>query len=55
MKLQIPEKLSTNYLEFLDGKENFNVIINGDESQNTSAKVKAHPAVLRYRSLYFRN
>ncbi|RIB05258.1 hypothetical protein C2G38_2253909 [Gigaspora rosea] len=50
------KKLSTDYLELLDDKEDYNVIINVDESQNTSAKVfKAHSAVLRYRSLYFRN
>ncbi|RIB05260.1 hypothetical protein C2G38_2148627 [Gigaspora rosea] len=34
----------------------YNVIINVDESQNASAKVfKTHSAVLRHRSLYFRN
>ncbi|RIB24381.1 hypothetical protein C2G38_2242039 [Gigaspora rosea] len=48
------EKLSNNYLELLDDKEDFNVIIKIGESSN--AKIfQAHSNILRYRSLYFRN
>ena len=48
------EKLSNNYLELLDDKDDFNIIINVGESPNTK-KFQAHSAILRYRSLYFRN
>jgi hypothetical protein len=48
------EKLSTDFLEILNDKEDFNVIINVEESQNTKI-FQAHSNILRYRSLYFRN
>ncbi|RIB25591.1 hypothetical protein C2G38_2066985 [Gigaspora rosea] len=48
------EKLSIDYLELLNDKEDFNVIINAGESLNTKI-FRAHSNVLRYRSLYFRN
>ncbi|RIB29213.1 hypothetical protein C2G38_2239046 [Gigaspora rosea] len=48
------EKLSNNYLELLDDKEDFNIIINVGESPNIKI-FQAHSAILRYRSLYFRN
>ncbi|RIB09219.1 hypothetical protein C2G38_2251527 [Gigaspora rosea] len=46
--------LLNNYLELLDDKEDFNIVINVDESPN--AKIfQAHSAILKYRSLYFCN
>ncbi|RIB11140.1 hypothetical protein C2G38_131274 [Gigaspora rosea] len=48
------EKLSVDYLELLNDKEDFNIIINVGESPNTKI-FRAHSNVLRYRSLYFRN
>ena len=48
------EKLSDNYLDLLDDKEDFNIIIKVGESSNTKI-FQAHSAILRYRSLYFRN
>ncbi|RIB28428.1 hypothetical protein C2G38_1492314 [Gigaspora rosea] len=54
MTLEFFKKLSNNYLELLDDEEDFNVIINVGESSN--AKIfRAHSAILKYRSLYFRN
>ncbi|RIB05253.1 hypothetical protein C2G38_613989 [Gigaspora rosea] len=48
------EKLSSNYLELLEDKEDFNVIIKIGEAPN--AKVfQAHSAILKHRSLYFNN
>ena len=54
MELKFFEKLSNNYLELLDDKEDFNVVINIGESPNTKI-FRAHSAILRYRSLYFSN
>ncbi|RIB20995.1 hypothetical protein C2G38_2140889 [Gigaspora rosea] len=48
------EKLSNSYIELLDDKEDFNIIINAGESPNTKI-FQAHSAILRYRSLYFCN
>ncbi|RIB14153.1 hypothetical protein C2G38_1677360 [Gigaspora rosea] len=54
MAVKFFENLSNNYLELLDDKEDFNIVINVGESPN--AKVfQAHSAILRCRSLYFRN
>ncbi|RIB11372.1 hypothetical protein C2G38_2203552 [Gigaspora rosea] len=48
------EKLSSNYLELLEDKEDFNVIIKIGEAPN--AKVfQAHSPILKHRSLYFHN
>ena len=54
MTVKFFEKLSNNYLELLDDKEDFNIIIKVGESSNTKI-FQAHSAILRYRSLYFRN
>ncbi|RIB29217.1 hypothetical protein C2G38_2027897 [Gigaspora rosea] len=54
MTVKFFEKLSDNYLELLDDKEDFNIIIKVGESSNTKI-FQAHSAILRYRSLYFRN
>ena len=54
MALKFFEKLSNNYLELLDDKEDFNIIINVGESPNAKT-FRAHSAILKYRSLYFRN
>ncbi|RIB24647.1 hypothetical protein C2G38_2168066 [Gigaspora rosea] len=54
MAVKFFEKLSSNYLELLEDKEDFNVIIKVGESPNTKI-FQAHSAILRYRSLYFRN
>ncbi|RIB25453.1 hypothetical protein C2G38_2031047 [Gigaspora rosea] len=48
------EKLSADYLELLNDKDDFNVIINVGELSNTKI-FQAHSNVLRYRSLYFRD
>ncbi|RIB30397.1 hypothetical protein C2G38_220544 [Gigaspora rosea] len=48
------ETLSNNYLEILDDKEDFNVIINVGEPLNSKI-YKTHSVVLKYRSSYFRN
>ncbi|RIB18678.1 hypothetical protein C2G38_2245621 [Gigaspora rosea] len=48
------KKLSTDYLELLDDKEDFNVIINTGEAPHTKI-FRVHSNVLRYRSLYFRD
>ncbi|RIB28884.1 hypothetical protein C2G38_1336271 [Gigaspora rosea] len=54
MAIKFFEKLSNNYLELLDDKEDFNIVINVGESPN--AKIfQAHSAILKYRSLYFCN
>ncbi|RIB28892.1 hypothetical protein C2G38_1336509 [Gigaspora rosea] len=54
MVIKFFEKLSNNYLELLDDKEDFNIVINVGEPPN--AKIfQAHSAILKYRSLYFRN
>ncbi|RIB15708.1 hypothetical protein C2G38_2191864 [Gigaspora rosea] len=54
MTLDHLKKLSTNFLELLDDKEDFNIIINVGEAPNTKI-FRAHSNVLRYRSLYFRD
>ncbi|RIB29211.1 hypothetical protein C2G38_2155886 [Gigaspora rosea] len=54
MTVKFLEKLSDNYLGLLDDKEDFNIIIKVGESPNTKI-FQAHSAILRYRSLYFRN
>ncbi|RIB08049.1 hypothetical protein C2G38_2045493 [Gigaspora rosea] len=54
MSLKFFEKLSNNYLELIDDKEDFNVIINVGELSNTKI-FRAHSAILKHRSLYFRN
>ncbi|RIB16427.1 hypothetical protein C2G38_2189936 [Gigaspora rosea] len=51
---QFFEKLSNNYLELLENKEDFNVIIKIGESPNDKP-FQAHSAILKHRSLYFRN
>ncbi|RIB12137.1 hypothetical protein C2G38_2201513 [Gigaspora rosea] len=52
MATKLFERLSNDYLELLDDKEDFNVIISTGES---SKIFQVHSNVLRYRSLYFRN
>ncbi|RIB21824.1 hypothetical protein C2G38_2243678 [Gigaspora rosea] len=54
MAIKLFEKLSNNFLEFLNDDEDFNVIISVGESPNAK-NFRAHSAVLRHRSLYFRN
>ncbi|CAG8743153.1 6058_t:CDS:2 [Ambispora leptoticha] len=54
MALKFFETLSNNYLELLDDKEDFNVNISVGESPNTKT-FQAHSAIVKYRSLYFRN
>ncbi|RIB24646.1 hypothetical protein C2G38_638654 [Gigaspora rosea] len=54
MAVKFFEELSSNYLELLEDKEDFNVIIKVGESPNAKT-FQAHSAILRYRSLYFRN
>ncbi|RIB29208.1 hypothetical protein C2G38_2155883 [Gigaspora rosea] len=54
MTVKFYEKLSNNYLELLDDKEDFNIVIKVGESPNTKI-FQAHSVILRYRSLYFRN
>ena len=54
MAIKFFEKLSDNYLELLDDKEDFNIVINVGELPNTKI-FQAHSAILRCRSLYFRN
>ena len=54
MSEKLFEKLSTDFLELFNDKEDFNVIINTGESSNTKI-FQAHSNILRYRSLYFRN
>ncbi|RIB20990.1 hypothetical protein C2G38_2244215 [Gigaspora rosea] len=54
MTVKFFEKLSNNYLELLDDKEDFNIIIKVGESPKTKI-FQAHSTILRYRSLYFRN
>ncbi|RIB29944.1 hypothetical protein C2G38_848737 [Gigaspora rosea] len=48
------EKISNNYLELLEDKEDFNVNIKIGESPNIKI-FQAHSAILKHRSLYFRN
>ena len=48
------KNLSNDYLELLDDNEDFNVIIQVNESTNNKI-FKVHSAILRKRSLYFRN
>ena len=54
MAVKFFEKLSNNCLELLDDKEDFNIVINVGKSPDTKI-FRAHSAILRYRSLYFRN
>ncbi|RIB03420.1 hypothetical protein C2G38_2225081 [Gigaspora rosea] len=54
MVIKFFEKLSDNYLELLDDKEDFNIVINVGELPDTKI-FQAHSAILRCRSLYFRN
>ncbi|RIB00041.1 hypothetical protein C2G38_1366236 [Gigaspora rosea] len=48
------EKLSNNYLELLEDKDDFNVIIKIGEAPNDKV-FQAHSAILKHRSLYFHN
>ncbi|RIB17866.1 hypothetical protein C2G38_1394196 [Gigaspora rosea] len=48
------KKLSNNYIELLESKKDFNVIIKVGKSPNTK-EFKLHSVILKYRSLYFRN
>ena len=48
------ENLSSNYLELLEDNEDFNVIIKIGEPPNDKI-FQAHSAILKHRSLYFRN
>ncbi|RHZ85396.1 hypothetical protein Glove_66g20 [Diversispora epigaea] len=51
MTLKFFEKLSQNFIELLDDKDEHNVII---EVENTKKSFTAHSSVLKYRSSYFR-
>ncbi|RHZ87600.1 hypothetical protein Glove_33g188 [Diversispora epigaea] len=51
MSLKFFEKLSQNFIELLDDKDDFNVII---EVENKEKSFTAHSNVLKYRSSYFR-
>ncbi|RIB24642.1 hypothetical protein C2G38_2031708 [Gigaspora rosea] len=55
MAVKFFDKLSSNYLELLEDKEDFNVIIKVGESPPNAKIFQAHSTILRYRSLYFRN
>ncbi|RIB02063.1 hypothetical protein C2G38_2228908 [Gigaspora rosea] len=48
------KKLSNNYLELLEDKEDFNIVINVGKSPNSKI-FQAHSGILKYRSLYFCN
>ncbi|RIB24465.1 hypothetical protein C2G38_668508 [Gigaspora rosea] len=54
MAVKFLENLSNNYLDLLNDKEDFNVIINAGEFPNIKI-FQAHSNILRYRSLHFRN
>ncbi|RIB02622.1 hypothetical protein C2G38_2049915 [Gigaspora rosea] len=54
MATKILEKLSKNYIELLNNEEDFNVIINVGKFPDIKM-FKTHSAILKYRSLYFRN
>ncbi|RHZ87650.1 hypothetical protein Glove_33g213 [Diversispora epigaea] len=51
MSLKFFEKLSQNFIELLNDKEDYNVII---EVENKEKSFTAHSNVLKYRSSYFR-
>ncbi|RHZ87609.1 hypothetical protein Glove_33g154 [Diversispora epigaea] len=51
MTLKFFDKLSQNFIELLDDKDDHNVII---EVENTKKSFTAHSSVLKYRSPYFR-
>ncbi|RHZ69984.1 hypothetical protein Glove_276g76 [Diversispora epigaea] len=51
MSLKFFEKLSQNFIEFLNDKDDYNVII---EVENNKNSLSAHSNVLKYRSSYFR-
>ncbi|RHZ87681.1 hypothetical protein Glove_33g145 [Diversispora epigaea] len=51
MTLKFFDKLSRNFIELLDDKDDHNVII---EVENTKKSFTAHSSVLKYRSPYFR-
>ncbi|RHZ73641.1 hypothetical protein Glove_230g61 [Diversispora epigaea] len=52
MTLKFFDKLSQNFIELLNDKEECNIIIEVDQEQNKKT-FTAHSAVLRYRSSYF--
>ncbi|RHZ75169.1 hypothetical protein Glove_217g24 [Diversispora epigaea] len=52
MTFKLLEKLSQDFSELLNDKEEYNVIIEVDQEQNKKS-FTAHSAVLRYRSSYF--
>ncbi|RIB11289.1 hypothetical protein C2G38_119043 [Gigaspora rosea] len=52
METNLLNKLSNDYLKRLDDKEDYNVIINVNDAQNTKT-FYAHSAILRQRSSYF--
>ncbi|RIB05062.1 hypothetical protein C2G38_2047912 [Gigaspora rosea] len=54
MEIKFFESLSKNYLELLNDKEDYNVIINVGESPDTKI-FQAHSTILKYRSSYLRN
>ncbi|RIB12959.1 hypothetical protein C2G38_2041395 [Gigaspora rosea] len=54
MTTKIIEKLLNDYIELLNDEEDFNVIINVGKIPDVKT-FKTHSAILRYRSLYFRN
>ncbi|RHZ81904.1 hypothetical protein Glove_117g86 [Diversispora epigaea] len=51
MTLKFYDKLSRNFIELLDDKDDFNVII---EVENKEKSFTAHSNILKYRSSYFR-
>ncbi|RHZ85159.1 hypothetical protein Glove_71g168 [Diversispora epigaea] len=51
MSLKFFEKLSQNFIELLNDKDDYNVII---EVENKEKSLTAHSNVLKYRSSYFR-
>ncbi|RHZ82639.1 hypothetical protein Glove_106g18 [Diversispora epigaea] len=52
MAFKFFDKLSTDFTELLNDKEDYNVIIEVDKNENKKT-FTAHSAVLRYRSSYF--
>ncbi|RHZ46367.1 hypothetical protein Glove_624g26 [Diversispora epigaea] len=51
MELKFFDKLSQNFIELLDNKDDYNVII---EVKNKEKSFTAHSNILKYRSSYFR-
>ena len=51
MSLKFFDKLSQNFIELLDNKDDYNVII---EVKNEEKSFTAHSNILKYRSSYVR-